>query len=216
MLVKDICLCIEEFAPLAFQESWDNCGLLVGNQKQAVSKILLTIDVTEEVVVEAIDLQAQMIISHHPLILSGIRRLTESTDAQRAIALAIKNDIAIYAAHTNMDVAPGGVSHRMAAKLGLTSIQVLSPQGSALQKLVAYVPVSHFDQVRRAVFDAGAGHTGNYDLCGYSVEGKGTFRPLEGAQPYVGQKNTMHTETEIRFETVTGVQTCALPISCCF
>jgi dinuclear metal center YbgI/SA1388 family protein len=200
--VKDICSCIEEFAPLSCQESWDNCGLLVGDPKQTVGKVLLTVDVTEAVVAEAVDVQAQMIVSHHPLILSGIRHLTGNNDAQRAITLAIRNDVAIYAAHTSMDVAPGGVSHRMAEKLKLGNLQVLLPQGSGLQKLVAYIPVSHFEQVRRAIFDAGAGYTGNYDSCGYSVEGAGTFRALDGAQPFVGQHGTLHTERELRFETV--------------
>jgi dinuclear metal center YbgI/SA1388 family protein len=200
--VKDICSCIEEFAPLSYQESWDNCGLLVGDSQQAVGKVLLTVDVTEAVVAEAVDVHAQMIVSHHPLILSGIKRLTGSADAQRAITLAVKNDIAIYAAHTSMDVAPGGVSHRMAEKLGLGNLQVLSPQGSGLQKLVTYIPVSHFEQVRQAVFEAGAGHIGNYDSCGYSVEGAGTFRALEGTQPFVGRHGTLHTEHEARFETI--------------
>ena len=201
-IVKDICSCIEEFAPLSWQESWDNCGLLVGNLDQTVGKVLLTVDINEAVVAEAVDMNARMIVSHHPLMLSGIRQLTGNTDAQRAISLAIKHDIAIYAAHTNMDAAPGGVSYRMAAKLGLTELQALSPQRAGLQKLVTYIPASHFEQVRRAVFEAGAGHIGNYDSCGYSVEGKGTFRALGGAQPFVGQHGELHTEPEIRFETV--------------
>ena len=200
--VKDICSCIEEFALLSWQESWDNCGLLVGNPNQTAGKVLLTVDVNEAVVAEAIEMQANMIISHHPLIVTGIRQLTGSTDAQRAVALAVKHDIAIYAAHTNMDSAPGGVSHRMAVKLGLVDLQALSPQGGGLQKLITYIPASHFDQVRQAIFDAGAGHTGNYDSCGFSVEGKGTFRALDGSQPFVGQHGTLHTEPEIRFETV--------------
>ena len=200
--VKDICSCIEEFAPLSWQESWDNCGLLVGNPQQTVGKVLLTVDVTETVVTEAIDVRAQMIVCHHPLILSGIKQLTGSNDVQRAIALAVKNDVAIYVAHTNMDSAPGGVSHRMAAKLGLTDLQVLSPQGAGLQKLVTFIPASHFEQVSRAVFEAGAGHIGNYDSCGFSMEGKGTFRALDGATPFVGTQGALHTETEVRFETV--------------
>ena len=202
MKIKDICSYIEEFAPVSYQETWDNCGLLVGNPNQTVGKVLLTVDVTEAVVNEAVEVQAQMIISHHPLILSGVRQLTGSTDAQRAIALAIRNDIAIYAAHTNMDAAPGGVSYRMAEKIGLTNLQALSPQGAGLQKLVTYIPASHFEQVRQAIFETGAGHIGNYDLCGYSVEGKGTFRALDGAHPFAGQHKTLHTEPEIRFETV--------------
>jgi len=200
--IKDICSYIEEFAPLSYQESWDNCGLLVGNPNQTVGKVLLTVDVTEAVVAEAVEVQAQMIVSHHPLILSGVKQLTGSADAQRAIALAIRNDIAIYAAHTNMDAAPGGVSYRMAAKIGLTNLQALSPHGAGLQKLVTFIPASHFEQVRQAVFEAGAGHIGNYDLCGYSVEGNGTFRALDGAHPFAGQYGTLHAEPEIRFETV--------------
>lgn len=200
--VKDISACIEEFAPLAWQESWDNCGLLVGNPQQTVNKVLLTVDVNEAVVAEAVDMQAQMIISHHPLMISGIRKLTGSDDAQRAIMFAIKNDIAIYAAHTNLDSAPGGISHRMAAKIGLADLQTLSSQEAGLQKLVAFIPASHFEQVRQAVFEAGAGHIGNYDSCGYSLEGKGSFRALDGANPFVGAHGTIHSESEIRFETV--------------
>ncbi|MDR1172628.1 MAG: Nif3-like dinuclear metal center hexameric protein [Bacteroidales bacterium] len=200
--VKDVCSCIEEFAPLSCQESWDNCGLLVGNPGQTVGKVLLTVDVTEAVVAEAVDVQAQMIVSHHPLILPGIKQLTGSTDVQRAIMLAVKKDIAVYAAHTSMDVAPGGVSYRMAEKLGLGNLQALLPQGSGLQKLVTCIPASHFEQVRQAIFEAGAGHIGNYDSCGYSVEGNGTFRALDGAHPFVGRHGTLHTERELRFETV--------------
>jgi len=200
--VKDISSCIEEFAPLSWQESWDNCGLLIGNPEQPVDKVLLTVDVTEAVVAEAVSVQTQMIISHHPLIISGIRQLTGNTDAQRAISLAIKHDIAIYAAHTNIDSAPGGVSYRMAAKLGLVDLQALSPHKGELQKLITFIPASHFELVRQAIFDAGAGHIGNYDSCGYSVGGKGTFRALDGSQPFVGRHDTLHTEPEIRFETV--------------
>ncbi len=202
MIVKDICSCIEAFAPLSYQEQWDNCGLLVGSPQQIVHKVLLTIDVSEAVVAEAVECKAQMIVSHHPLILSGLQRLTGNNDTQRAVLLAIKNDIAIYAAHTNMDVAPGGVSHRMAEKLGLINLQVLSPQGSGLQKLVTYIPHDYFEQVREAIFIAGAGHIGNYDMCGYSTEGKGTFRGAENTQPFVGQRGILHTEPEIRFETI--------------
>ena len=200
--VKEICSCIEGFAPLSFQESWDNCGLLVGDSAKVVHKVLLTVDVTEAVVLEAVEEQAQMIVSHHPLMLSGIRHLTGKTDEQRAIAAAIRNDIAIYAAHTNIDSAEGGVSYRFAAKLGLTDLHALSPRAAGLQKLVTFVPSTHFEQVRQAVFDSGAGHVGNYDSCGYSVDGKGTFRALEGANPFAGRLGTLHTEREMRFETV--------------
>ena len=200
--VKDICLCIEEFAPLSFQESWDNCGLLVGLREWSVSKVLLAVDVTEAVVAEAVEEQAQMIVCHHPLMLSGIRQLTGCSDAQRAIATAVKNDVAIYAAHTNIDSVYGGVNYRFAAKLGLTRVQSLTPKDAGLQKLVAFVPASHFEGVRQALFEAGAGCIGNYDCCGYSVEGKGSFRALDGANPFVGRHGTLHIEPEMRFETI--------------
>ena len=200
--VKDICSCIEDFAPLSLQEAWDNCGLLVGDAQRPVNKVLLAFDVTQSVVAEAVEEQAQMIVCHHPLMLSGIKRLTGSDDAQRAIMLAIRNDIAIYAAHTNIDAAFGGVSYRMASKLGVSNFQSLSPQGAGLQKLVTFVPQAHFEQVRQAIFAAGAGHTGNYDLCGYSLEGKGTFRASDFAKPFAGERGKLHTEPEIRFETV--------------
>ena len=202
LTVKDLCTCIEDFAPLSFQESWDNCGLLVGNPEQAVGKVLLTIDVNEAVVAEAVDVNANMIISHHPLIVSGIKQLTGTTDAQRAVAMALRNDIAIYAAHTNLDTTLGGISYRMAEKLRLSQLQSLSPQASGLHKLVTYIPVKHFEHVRQAIFAAGAGHIGNYDSCGYSIDGKGSFRALNDAQPYVGKQGELHNETEIRFETV--------------
>lgn len=202
MLVKDICSCIEEFAPLSFQESWDNSGLIVGSPHQAVHQALITIDVTEDVVKEAIESQSQMIIAHHPVVLSGIRQLTGTSDSQRAVMLAVRNDIAIYAAHTNLDIARGGVSYRMAKKLELANIQILLPQGPGLCKLVTFIPKEYFVRVSDAVFKAGAGHTGNYDLCGYSVEGQGTFRALENARPFAGLTGQRHTEPEIRFETV--------------
>lgn len=200
--IKDLCACIEEFAPLCIQESWDNSGLIVGNPQQEVNKVLLTIDVTKAVVDEAIEHQAQMIISHHPVIMSGIKKLNGHTDTEKAIVLAIKNDIAIYAAHTNVDVAYGGVSHRMAAKLGLADIRILSPMKTGLQKLVTFIPNDYFVQVREAIFRAGAGHAGNYDSCGFSVEGKGTFCPLENAHPFAGQHGKLQTEPETRFETI--------------
>ncbi|MDR3094346.1 MAG: Nif3-like dinuclear metal center hexameric protein [Bacteroidales bacterium] len=127
--IEEIAAAIEDFAPLSLQESWDNSGLIVGSPRQTVSKALLTIDVTEAVVFEAVEVGAALIISHHPVILSGVRKLTGDTEAERAVIAAIRHGVAIYAAHTNMDVAQKGVSYRMAQKLGLNSVQVLSPSG---------------------------------------------------------------------------------------
>ncbi|MDR1672718.1 MAG: Nif3-like dinuclear metal center hexameric protein [Bacteroidales bacterium] len=202
LTVKDICDCIEAFAPHEFQESWDNSGLTVGLPQQPVNRALLTIDVTEAVVEEAVSCGAQIIISHHPVTLTGIRKLTGATGAQRTIFAAIRNGIALYAAHTNMDMAYGGVSHQMARKLDLRDIKTLLPQEQHLRKLVTYVPLSCYEKVRAAVFKAGAGHTGKYDCCGFGVEGNGTFRALTDARPFVGQRGELHTEREIRFETI--------------
>ncbi|MDR2036681.1 MAG: Nif3-like dinuclear metal center hexameric protein [Bacteroidales bacterium] len=203
MSVRDICSYIEEFAPLSYQEPWDNCGLILGSPEQPVQQVLLTIDVTEAVVAEAVELQTQMIISHHPVILSGIKRLTGKNDTERAVILAIKHNIAVYAAHTNMDIVSGGVSHKMAQKLNLYNVEVLSPRGVDLSKLVTFIPKDYYPKVSGAVFEAGAGHIGNYDSCGYSVAGEGTFRALgDQVNPFVGKPGEFHTEPEIRFETV--------------
>jgi dinuclear metal center YbgI/SA1388 family protein len=151
--VKEIAAAIEEFAPLSLQESWDNSGLIIGSPEQTVNKALLTIDVTEAVVLEAVEVGAALIISHHPVILSGIRKLTGDTEAERAVIAAIRHEIAIYAAHTNMDMAPEGVSYRMAQKLGLNSVQVLSPTGLGVTGLLP-APMSEagFLQLLKAAF----------------------------------------------------------------
>jgi dinuclear metal center YbgI/SA1388 family protein len=193
---------MEEFAPLSLQESWDNSGLAVGLPQQDVRKVLITVDINEAVVEEAVECGAQMIVGHHPITLSGVRRLTGASEAERTLTAAVAGKIAIYVAHTNMDAAEGGVSHRMAQKLGLNDVQVLARRGNTLRKLVVYIPKSHLSGVREALFEAGAGHTGNYDCCGYETEGKGMFRALPGARPFAGKPGERHTETEIRFETV--------------
>ncbi|MDR1666883.1 MAG: Nif3-like dinuclear metal center hexameric protein [Bacteroidales bacterium] len=202
MTVRDICTCLEEFAPLAFQESWDNSGLAVGWPQQEVRKVLITLDINEAVVKEAMACGAQMIVGHHPVTLSGVRRLTGADEAERTLMAAVAGQIAIYVAHTNMDTAEGGVSHRMAQKLGLSNIRVLACRGNTLQKLVAYIPKAFLSEVREALFAAGAGHVGNYDCCGFETEGNGMFRALPGTNPFAGKPGERHTEAEIRFETV--------------
>ncbi len=202
MKVKDIVNAIEEFAPPALQESWDNSGLLVGNPSDEVKSALITLDVTEAVVDEAVKNRDDIIIAHHPLIFGGLKRLNGKSDAERAVMKAIKNDIAIYAAHTSIDVMQNGVSWRMAKKIGLTDIKTLSPQKGLLKKLVAFVPENKITQVRDAVFEAGAGTIGEYDACSYNLEGYGTFKAGDNTNPYVGEKGKLHFEKEIRFETI--------------
>ncbi len=200
--ISEIIQHIEQIAPPALKESYDNVGLLVGSPTHKTDKALLCIDITEEIIDEAIRKNAGLIIAHHPIIFGGIKKLTGSTYVERSIIKAIKHDIAIYAAHTNLDAITGGVSFKMAEKLHLKNCRVLQPSQGTLSKLVTFVPVSHVEPVRKALFDAGAGNIGNYDSCSFNTEGAGTFRANEHANPFVGEIGVMHTEREIRIETV--------------
>jgi dinuclear metal center YbgI/SA1388 family protein len=202
MTVQSICSIIEEVAPLALQESYDNAGLLVGNSQMEVSSAMVCIDVTEEVITEAIQKKCNLIISHHPLIFSGLKRITGQNEVQRCVAKAIKNDIAIYAAHTNMDNVLQGVSGKMAEKIGLKNIRILQPKQNTLLKLITYVPENHLSVVREALFNAGAGRIGNYDFCSFNSEGVGTFKANLNAQPFVGKIDKLHFEKETKIEVI--------------
>jgi len=202
MIVKSICEFIEEVAPLALQESYDNAGLLVGDSQTEVTSILICIDITEDVISEAIRKKCNLIVSHHPLIFTGLKKLTGQNEVQRCVAKAIKNDIAIYAAHTNLDNVLSGVSGKMAEKIGLKNIQILQPKQDTLLKLITYVPKLHSYGVRQALFGAGAGKIGNYDSCSFNSEGVGTFQANENAQPFVGNIDEFHSEPETRIEVI--------------
>jgi len=202
MLISDLTRYLESIAPLAYQESYDNAGLVIGNPEDEVSSALLTLDVTEKVVDEAISGGFGIIIAHHPLIFSGVKKLNEQTGTGRCVIKAIKNNIAIYAAHTNLDSVTGGVNSKICEKLGLINCRILSPVKGQLRKLVTFIPRGYAGTVQEAVFKAGAGNIGNYDSCGYTLEGTGSFRGNESSQPFVGEKGRVHFEPEIRFETV--------------
>jgi dinuclear metal center YbgI/SA1388 family protein len=202
MKLKDLCSYLDSAVPLSFQESYDNSGLQLGSPEKKISSAIITVDVTEQVVEEAITKKCDVIISHHPLIFSSLKRLTGSDSTQRAIAIAIKNDIAVYSAHTNLDVISTGVSRKMAEKLNLLNIRVLSPLKNRLLKLVTFIPEKSLDDVREALFDAGAGVIGNYDRCAFTVTGTGSFRGNNLTDPYVGRKGRNHFEKEVRFETI--------------
>lgn len=202
MKIKDIIQVIEKLAPLSFQESYDNAGLQVGSPENEIKAVLLTVDVTEEIIEEAKRKNADLIICHHPVIFGGIKKLTGKNAVERIIIEAVKNNIAIYASHTNLDSAWGGVNIRLAEKLGLKEISILKPVSGTLKKLVTFVPIEQLEKVRLALFEAGAGNIGNYDSCSYNIEGKGTFRAGEGTTPFVGKKGELHTEPEIRIETI--------------
>jgi len=202
MIVKSICELIEKVAPLALQESYDNAGLLVGNSQMEVTSVLVCIDITEEVIEEAIRKDCNLIISHHPLIFSGLKKLVGQNEVQRCVAAAIKSDIAIYTAHTNLDNVLQGVNGKIAEKIGLVKTRILQPRQNALLKLITYVPRIHSYGLREVLFEAGAGEIGNYDACSFNVEGVGTFRANDQAVPFVGKTNEMHSEPETRIEVI--------------
>ena len=202
MLAKDVIEIIESFAPLGLQESWDNSGLLIGDPLSEVSGAMLCLDVTEELIDEAKDAGCNMIISHHPLVFSGLKKFNGSDPVSRMLRRGIKEDLIIYSAHTNLDQVLQGVSGAIADKIGLIGKSILVPRKNDLQKLVCYIPEEHFEAVSQAVFYAGAGHIGNYDSCGFSSKGLGSFRPGLGADPFTGKIGELHFESEKRFETI--------------
>lgn len=177
---------IEAFAPVAYQEGYDNSGLQVGDANAAVTGVLLTLDVTETILDEAIERGANMVVAHHPLIFSGLKRITGRNYVERIVHKAIKSDIHIYAAHTNLDNMRAGVNAKIAEKLGLVDTEILSVMSGTLCKLHTYVPVANLDKVRDALFAAGAGQIGKYSECSFGAEGKGTFRAAADANPVVG------------------------------
>ncbi len=200
--LKEITQFFDSVAPSSFQESYDNSGLIFGHLDSEINTILITLDVTEKVIDEAIEKNAQLIVSHHPLVFSGLKKFTGKNDVERSLIKAIQNNIAIYAAHTNLDSVPGGVNGKICEKLELKNCSILQPADGQLKKLVTFIPENHSDTVRKAVFEAGAGQIGNYDFCGYMTEGSGSFRGNENTNPFVGEKGKIHYEKEIRFETI--------------
>lgn len=200
--LQEIVSCLERWAPKSWQESYDNSGLLVGDPQQAVSAVLVTLDVTEEVIQEAIEKNCQAIIAHHPILFKGVKSLSGNDYVSKVLRLAIKHDIALYAFHTNLDHAGTGVSYEMARRLDLQSIRVLDPQRGRLKKLEVYVPAANKEGVLKALHDAGAGEIGNYSQCSFQSVGQGTFLPLDGAQPVVGRINHREEVQEVKLEVI--------------
>lgn len=198
--IQDIIDVIEEQAPTALQESYDNAGMQVGETSLPATGAVLCVDVTEDVVDEAIALGANLIVSHHPLLFHGLKRITGRSYIERVVMKALRNQIAIYAAHTNLDAAV--VNYRWAEMLGLADTQVLQPVGNMLLKLVTYVPETYAESVRQALFAAGAGCIGRYDCCSYTSDGVGSFRAGIGTKPFCGALGELHHEPECRIEVV--------------
>ncbi len=202
MTISTIIAVLEAFAPPAYQESYDNSGLIVGNASNECSGVLCTLDSTEEVVAEAISKGCNLIVAHHPIVFSGMKRITGKNYVERTVIAAIKNDIAIYAIHTNADNVIKGVNDVIANAIGLKNKRVLVPTSKLLAKLITFIPLSHLEQVRTALFENGAGHIGNYSEASYSVEGTGTYKANEGANPFLGQMGIRHEEPERKLEII--------------
>lgn len=205
-LLHEIIHAIEDFAPLSFQESYDNSGLIVGNRNMQISDALISLDCTEAVLDEAIEKKCQLVIAHHPIVFSGLKSLTGKNYIEKVIIKAVKNDIALYAAHTNLDNVFTGVNNKIAEKLQLKDLSILDPKNDTLRKLYVYVPANHAELVRKALFEAGAGSIGNYTSCSYNIEGTGTFLPSEQANPFIGQKNILQEEKEIKIEVIFSME----------
>jgi len=200
MTIKDVMNHLEEWAPLAYSEDFDNVGLLVGQASTAVTGILVTLDTLEAVVDEAIDKNCNLIVSFHPIIFSGLKSLTGKNYVERTILKAIKNDIAIYAIHTALDNAYHGVNAMISEKLKLTNTKILIPQKETIKKLTTYIPSAEAEKLRSALFNSGAGNIGNYGHCSFNTEGVGTFNANENANPTTGKKGETHSEKETQIQ----------------
>lgn len=199
MNIDQITSYLEEIIPLSSQESYDNCGLLIGDKNSEVTNVLISLDCTEAIVDEAIEKRCQLIVSHHPLIFKGIKKITGEDYVQRIIIKCIQNNIAIYAIHTNLDNFRFGVNHEICQRLNLVNARILLPKKNGLLKLVSYVPLSHVEEVTNALFSSGAGNIGNYSECHFRTQGEGTYMPMEMSKPFEGTilKRSIVEETKL-------------------
>ncbi|MUU77965.1 Nif3-like dinuclear metal center hexameric protein [Winogradskyella endarachnes] len=197
MIIQDVINHLHNLAPLAYAEDFDNVGLLVGDKNEKVSGILVTLDTLEAVVDEAIDNNCNLIVSFHPIIFSGLKKLTGKTYVERVVIKAIKHNIAIFSIHTALDNAFQGVNSIICDQLGLINKNILIPQSGTIKKLQTYVPKANAEDLRTALFNAGAGNLGNYESCSFNVEGEGTYLGNENSNPVIGKKGKLHTEKEV-------------------
>lgn len=202
MKVRDITHFLDTMAPPSLQESYDTIGLLVGDPETACTGILCCLDVTDAILDESLKNGCNLIVAHHPLIFGGIKQVNANEQTGRLIIKAIQHNISVYAIHTNLDNMLEGVNGKMAKRLGLSQCSVLLPKSGVLKKLITYVPVAQVEQVRTALFLAGAGQIGQYSECSFSSKGEGTFKAGIAASPYVGKVGVRHTENEVKLELI--------------
>lgn len=202
MQIAEIIQFLESIAPPALQETYDNAGLITGSLQWECKGIIVSLDATEEVILEAKAKGANLVVAHHPIVFSGLKKITGKTYVERAIIRSIKEDIAIYAIHTNLDNVLAGVNGKIAEKMGLTNCSILQPKSDQLKKLYTFVPIAHAEAVRAALFAAGAGQIGNYSECSFNTAGLGTFKAGEGSSPFVGELGERHVEEELKLELI--------------
>ncbi|MCO5237491.1 MAG: Nif3-like dinuclear metal center hexameric protein [Chitinophagaceae bacterium] len=202
MKIKDIINVLEDTAPPMLQESYDNAGLITGDEEHDCTGILCSLDVTEAVIEEAVGRKCNLIVAHHPVIFKGVKRITGKNYVERTLIKAIKYDIAVYAIHTNLDNLLEGVNGRIADRLGLVNREALLPKHSLLEKLFTFVPFEYAEKVRAALFQAGAGHIGHYSECSFNSEGEGTFKAGKDTHPFAGETGKLHYEKEIKIEVI--------------
>ena len=200
MQIKELINYLETIAPLSYQEDYDNSGLIVGDPELNISGALISLDCTEEIIDEAISKGCNLVISHHPIVFRGIKKFNGKTYVERAVMKAIKNDVALYAIHTNFDNVLNGVNAKLCQIIGLKNYSILSPKTNLLKKLVTYCPHAQSEKVLTALFESGAGKIGKYSECSFNSDGLGTFKAGENTNPFVGEKGIRHQEKETRIE----------------
>lgn len=194
---------LEDWAPRYLAYEWDNVGLQVGSYNQQANKVMVTLDVLESVVDEAIEKDVNLIIAHHPMLFKPLKRINLENNHGRLIQKLISNNITVYASHTNLDIAAGGVNDLLAEPLNLSSVTpLIDTHHENLFKIVVFAPISHMKPVMDALNESGAGHIGNYSHCTFQTEGQGTFKPLEGTTPFIGTENQLEKVNEIKIETI--------------
>jgi dinuclear metal center YbgI/SA1388 family protein len=202
MKIAEIVQHLETVAPAAFQEDYDNAGLITGQAGWECTGVMVSLDATEEVVMEAHGKGCNLLVAHHPIVFRGLKKINGKNYVERAVISAIKHDVAIYAVHTNLDNVLQGVSGKMAEVLGLQNVRILSQKKNTLKKLFTFVPIENAEDVRKAIFDAGGGNIGKYAQCSFNMDGTGTFMAKEGADPYIGEVGKLATAREMKIEVI--------------
>ena len=202
MKISNIILALEKIAPLTLQEDYDNAGLITGNPNWECTGVMLALDSTEEVIAEAIEKKCNMIVAHHPIVFKGLKKINGNGYVERTIISAIKNDIALYACHTNLDNVISGVNGKIADKLGLVNRKILQHRQAVINKFTVFVPEENQSQLEEALFAAGAGQIGNYSQCDFVSEGIGSFLPNEKASPVTGEKGVRNLFHEKKIEII--------------